>query len=165
MVLFWGAGGYIKCCVQVISIHGHRWLAFFMKRTGLLFKDSKLPIIVKRQCGLCKCLWSLKEKHILLHDQGENDLSVGNSKPHHKWTHFERNSPLPRTERNQRKPQSLLEVWIHSEFREAGLTFVSEKPKLSFCNTLQSLSFKGGYRTFSIEFIPRGSPYRTLPYL
>lgn len=70
---------------------------------------------------------------------GENDLSVGNSKPDHKWTYFEHNSWLPRTERNQRKSQSILEVWIHSEFRKAVLTFVSEQLRPSFCNTLQSL--------------------------
>lgn len=49
MVLFGvGTKRKIKCRLQVISISWHRWLAFFMKRTGLLFKDSKLPIIFKR---------------------------------------------------------------------------------------------------------------------
>lgn len=32
----------------MILLHEHRWLAFFMKRTGWLFKISKLPIILKR---------------------------------------------------------------------------------------------------------------------
>lgn len=38
-------GGEIK--YSMILLHEYRWLASFMKRIGLCFKNSKLPIILK----------------------------------------------------------------------------------------------------------------------
>lgn len=65
MVLF---GVCVCVCVQVcvcvlweikysmILLHEYRWLASFAKRKGLLFKNSKLPIILKTIVQTCECL-------------------------------------------------------------------------------------------------------------
>lgn len=41
---------------SMILLHEYRWLASFTKRKGLLFKNSKHPIILKTIVQTCECL-------------------------------------------------------------------------------------------------------------
>lgn len=105
-----------------------------MKRTDLLFKNSKLPIIFKKIVQTQKWLWSLK-KNTFVTWLERKWPQLGKLKPDHKWTHFEHNSWSPQTEGKGRKSQGVTE-FEYMESRGSVNSF-RKNPRGSFvalCN-------------------------------
>jgi hypothetical protein len=126
---------------RVLGSHDPRaqMVSIFYEENRFAFQEFKASNYIQKIVGTRKCLRSLKKNTFCFMTSGKMTSAWATFKPNHKWAHFEHNSWVPQTERKESKSQRMLEGWIHSEFRKALRTFVRKKPKLSFCNSLQSL--------------------------